>query len=110
VQVFAPNLLRPSQEKETATSMLYDMPIAINVVASFILFTDDIFTQPPVTPAPPAPAPAHSTPSALPASSSSSTSSFPPQPQTASITPPLSSTLPGPVTIAGKRVFTSQTL
>jgi hypothetical protein len=112
VQVFAPNLLRPAQE--TANTMLYDMPIAINIIASFILHTDEIFTQPPLT------AVQHSNtntfaasfahPTASSSSSSSSAASYAMQPASASLGSALSSTLPGPMTTAGKRSYNSQTL
>ena len=117
--MFAPNLIRPALE--TANTMLYDMPIAINIIASLILHIDDIFTHPPataITQPNAAPTFLHSSqpshPSALPSSSSSSASA---SSSTSSFTAPLppsgpllSSTLPGPLYTTGRKVVNSQTL
>ncbi len=85
--------------------MLYDMPIAINTIASFILYTDDIFTHPPATSV------QQSTPSTFSASAhlSSSSSSYA-IPSSAAAGLGLSSTLPGPLSTQGKRAYNSATL
>ena len=103
-QVFAPNLLRPAQE--TKSTMLNEMPIAIHIIASFILYTDEIFTHPPIT------AVAQTTTTTFPSSSSSSSSnSAYPFPSTSTgMGQSLSSTLPGPLSVTGKRSYNSQTL
>jgi hypothetical protein len=123
--VFAPNLIRPAQE--TANTMLYDMPIAINLIACFILCTDDIFTLPPTSPTADHQAAANNSssvpasgsgftfmpqyPSAVPSSSLLSASAA--QPSTSSspaFSQSLSSTLPHPVVTAGKKGPQSNTL
>ena len=123
--VFAPNLIRPAQE--TANTMLYDMPIAINLIASFILCTDDIFTLPPSSPTPDHHAAANNSgaapgssgtsfmpqyPSAVP-SSYASLSASAVQPSTSSspaFSQSLSSTLPHPSVVTGKKGPQSNTL
>ena len=90
--------------------MLYDMPVAIATIAAFILFTDEIFTQPPVTAVP------QSLPQSAAASSSSSVSSpfhvSTTQSAQSAVGQSLSSTLPGPVSVStsSRKVIGNQTL
>jgi len=95
--VFAPNLIRPAEE--TPNTMLYDMPIAINIIASFILHVDEIFTQEPQT-AVAQPTAAGSAAAGMAASSSAGGGGHVSH---SSMSMSMSSTLPGPVNVSGGR-------
>ena len=96
--VFAPNLIRPAEE--TPNTMLYDMPIAIHLIACFILHVTDIFTQEPQT--------AVAQPSATPSAAAGigmagATASGGGHSSHSSMSMSLSSTLPGPVNVSSGR-------
>ena len=99
--VFAPNLIRPAEE--TPNTMLYDMPIAINIIASFILHVNEIFTQEPQTAvAQPSAVASAAGGQAVHMSASSPGSGGGHAPQS-SMSMSMSSTLPGPVNVSGGR-------
>ena len=94
--VFAPNLIRPAEE--TPNTMLYDMPIAINTIAAFILHVNEIFTQEPQTAVAQASlaGSAAAGPATVPIGGGGHVSH-------SSMSMVMSSTLPGPVNVSGAR-------
>ena len=97
--VFAPNLLRPAEE--TPNTMLYDMPIAIAIIASFLLHADEIFTHEPQTacaqPSAPAPAASAAAGGGVVGAASTGSAGGGGHMSHSSVSLSMSSTLPGPI-------------